>query len=322
MKNVILLSGALLLGCVHTGAFAGQVRTDQPPRAAQALIQHFHMENIPHEGPWFAPTFRSNDVIDGTLTVRYPSSRRTYNAIYFIMTHHDFSAMHRLTTDEIWHYYGGNPAMLLLLYPDGHAETRIWGNNVLAGQEPQILVPHGTWMGAIPIGAPQTAYTFGGNTLSPGFEYEDYEQGYRNELTARYPEYARQITELTRQDSLTRPPAMQAGKNTAPEGAIQLEQMVGRTAPQKSKQISGTRFVIAAGHAMPMMMTKKGHEIMFVASGQGSVQVGNDLHPVTAGSVIYLPPRIPHSIRAVSSLTFYVAAAPAWRQSDTQMAKP
>ena len=284
MKHALLLGVAMLLGCGGTGAFARPAGTGQHAPGAQALITHLHMEKIPHEGPWFVQTFKGNDRAGGDPATGAAGERRAYSAIYLVMTHQDFSAMHRLATDEIWHFYGGDPARLLLLYPDGHGETRIWGGNVLAGEEPQILVPRGTWMGAMPAGVAATAYSFGGNTLSPGFDYTDYEQGYRDELIARYPQFARQITELTRPDSVTRPATGKAGRQ-APAGApVQLEELVGRTAPQKSDQISASRFVIAAGNAMPDMMTREGHEVMFVVSGQGSVQVGNDVHSVAAGS--------------------------------------
>ncbi|PYD82061.1 hypothetical protein CFR80_08695 [Komagataeibacter oboediens] len=319
LKHVLLLAGVLLLGS-GASACAGAVPAGRPPVAAQALISHLHMEKIPHEGPWFVQTLKSGETADGGPATGAAGERRAYSAIYLLLTHQDFSAMHRLATDEVWHFYGGDPATLLLLYPDGHGETRVWGGNVLAGEEPQILVPRGTWMGAMPRGTARTAYTFGGNTLSPGFDYADYEQGYRDDLIARYPEFTRQITELTRQDALSRPADMKTvGTPPAP---VQLEELVGRTAPQHSDRISGSRFVISAGHGMPRMMTRKGHEVMFVVSGQGNVQVGHDVRPVTAGSVIYLPPRVPHSINAVSTLVFYVAAAPAWRQSDTQVLKP
>ncbi|MCF3636030.1 cupin domain-containing protein [Komagataeibacter intermedius] len=316
---MLLLGGALLLGC-GAGASARAVPADRPPAAARALITRLHMEKIPHEGAWFVQTLKSGEAAGGGPATDVPGERRAYSAIYLLLTHHDFSAMHRLATDEVWHFYGGEPATLLLLYPDGHGETRHWGSNVLAGEEPQILVPRGTWMGAMPGGAARTAYTFGGNMLSPGFDYADYEQGYRDDLIARYPDFARQITELTRQDALSRPADMKTAAATP--APVQLEELVGRTAPQHSDRISGSRFVISAGHGMPGMMTRKGHEVMFVVSGQGSVQVGHDVRPVTAGSVIYLPPRVPHSINAVSTLVFYVAAAPAWRQSDTQVLKP
>jgi predicted cupin superfamily sugar epimerase/quercetin dioxygenase-like cupin family protein len=314
MKTAMALAGALLLGCGPFTAMASPAPDTGIPAGAQALIRHFHMENIPHEGPWFIQTFKSQDEIGGPLAERYASPRRAYTATYLLLTQRDFSAMHRLATDEMWHFYGGSPARLLLLYPDGHGETKVWGSNILAGEEPQILVPRGTWMGAIPLGKPQTAYSFGGNTLSPGFEYADYEGGNRQDLVARYPKFARMITQLTR-------PSAPAKPAPAPS-PLKLEELVGRTAPQKSDRISAARFTMAAGTTMPSMMTKEGHEVMFVTSGEGTVQIGDAVQPLKPGAVVYLPPQVPHRIRAVSQLTFYVSATPAWQPSDTVILKP
>lgn len=319
MKTALALAAALLVGCGPCTAIARPVAA--VPAGARALIRHFHMENIPHEGPWFIQTFKSRDAIGGALAERYNGPRWAYTSTYMILTHRDFSAMHRLATDEMWHFYGGTPAMLLLLYPDGHGETRIWGSNVLAGQEPQILVPRGTWMGAIPLGAPQSAYSFGGNTLSPGFEYADFEAGSRADLIARYPRFARQITALTRQDRATATTPAPAAPADTPQ-PVTLAELVGRTAPQHSEQISAAQFTLAAGTAMPAMMTRQGHEVLFVTAGEGSVRVGEREQPLKPGAVVYLPPQIPHTIRATSRLTFYVAATPAWQPSDTVILKP
>ena len=104
----------------------------------------------------------------------------------------------KLLTDEIWHFYGGWPMELLLLYPDGSGETRRLGNNVLAGESPQIMVSAGTWMGSSPIGPEDVTYTLAGNTLTPGFEYDDYIPGFREELVSAYPHFAERIVPLTR----------------------------------------------------------------------------------------------------------------------------
>ncbi len=323
MTKALLLGGALLLlGCGSTGVMARPANADGVPPGAQALIRHFHMENIPHEGPWFIQTFKSKDEVGGALAARYPSTRWAYTATYLILTQRDFSAMHRLATDEMWHFYGGNPAQLLLLYPDGHGEVKIWGSNVLAGEEPQILVPRDTWMGAIPIGAPRSAYSFGANTLAPGFEYADYEAGKRTDLLARYPAFAKQIRKLTRDDGPGKSAAEAPAPATPAANPVSLQELVGRTAPQHADQISAARFVIAAGRAMPSMMTKEGHEVMFVTSGEGSVQIGSAVQPLKTGSVVYLPPQVPHRITATARLTFYVAATPAWRPADTVILAP
>jgi len=312
-------AAAALLWC--TPALAEPTQNDAPvPQAARAIIDHYHMQNIPHEGPWFLQTHKSDDVIEGALADRYRTKRWAYTAIYALFTRSDFSALHRLATDEMWHFYGGSPTQILLLYPDGRGETRVWGSNVLKGEEPQILVPHGTWMGARPIGDPKTAWSFGGNTLSPGFEYDDYEPGYRDELTALYPKFAAVITELTRHDSASRPAGKAHKAELVPPVAI--EELVGRTAPQRSTQISVAGFVLQKGAAMPMMVTREGHEVMAVSAGKGRVTIGDKAQDVAQGSVVLLPPGVPHSIAAETRLEFTVSVAPAWQASDVTVLPP
>jgi len=314
-----LIGAAALLWC--STAFAEPAPGDTPPPpAARAIIDHYKMQNIPHEGPWFLQTHKSDDVIEGALAARYPTRRWAYTAIYALFTRSDFSALHRLATDEMWHFYGGAPAQILLLYPDGRGETRIWGSDVLKGEEPQILVPRGTWMGARPIGDPETAWSFGGNTLSPGFEYDDYEPGYRDELIALYPKFAAEIADLTRPESASRP----AGKGRKAEllPPIAVEELVGRSAPQRSQAISVARFVMQPGAAMPMMVTREGHEVMVVSAGKGRVMIGDKTQDVAQGSVVLLPPGVPHSIAADTRLEFTVSVAPAWQPTDVTVLPP
>jgi uncharacterized protein len=172
---------------------------------AQKLIQHFKMEKIPAEGPWFTVTYRSQDVLDAkSLPARYQGNRLAGTAIYAVQTKEDFSAMHRLATDEIWHFYGGDPLEMLLLYPDGHGEVVIIGPDVFNGQHPQFVVPREVWQGSVPTGAGPQSYAFFANTLAPGFEFEDFEMGYRDELQKRYPQFADHISRLTRSEFVTR----------------------------------------------------------------------------------------------------------------------
>jgi len=321
MLRKLALCIALLAGTAAHAQDEQQAAAEPAiPPGAQALVEHFGMAGIPHEGAWFIQTHKSDELIEGALAERYDGPRYAYTAIYAIFTVADFSAMHRLKTDEIWHFYGGTPSQILMLYPDGSGETKIWGPDVLAGQEPQILVPAGTWMGARPIGDPATAYSFGGNTLSPGFEYADYEPGYRDELIAAYPDFAKEITRLTREDSLTRPAG--SPPPAAPAEPIAVDEYVGREGPQVSDKISMARFTLQPGTAMPLMATTEGHEVMVVTAGKGTVLVGDAEQQVARGSVVYLPPEIPHRITAETRLEFYVSAAPAWQQSDVTIIEP
>src|SRR5258706_15612076 len=95
----------------------------KPVGMAEKLIQHFKMEKIPAEGPWFTVTYRSEDVLSAKiLPDRYIGRRVAGTAIYAVQTKEDFSAIHKLMTDEIWHYYGQDPLQRLFLCHDGPGE--------------------------------------------------------------------------------------------------------------------------------------------------------------------------------------------------------
>ena len=107
-----------------------------------------------------------------------------------------FSDMHRLPTDEIWHFYLGDPIELLLLYADGRDELVVLGQEVLAGHEVQHVVPADTWMGARL--RPGGEYGVFGNTMAPGFVLSDFEGADAADLIARWPHRADLIRALTR----------------------------------------------------------------------------------------------------------------------------
>ncbi|MEV6051704.1 cupin domain-containing protein [Streptomyces sp. NPDC052107] len=151
------------------------------------LIAHYGLEPIPREGGLFRCTWEGPQRADG---------RPEGSAIVALLTADDYSALHRLPTDEIWHFYLGDPLGLLLLTPDGGTRAAVLGPAPLSGQHLQLTVPAGTWMGARV--APGGAWTFFGCTMAPGFTYADYEHGNAADLTARYPAEAARIAELCR----------------------------------------------------------------------------------------------------------------------------
>lgn len=178
-----------------------------PGGMACRLISHYHMQRIPQEGPWFTLTYQSDDSLDGSaLPGRYAGrAHAAGSAIIALQTARDFSALHRLQTDEVWHFYGGSPIELLLLYPDGHGRKVILGSNVLAGELPQFTVPRGVWQGSVPRGTSTLRYSLFGDQLSPAFLYEDFEMGYRDVLQKQYPSFAHDIEGLTRAEFATKP---------------------------------------------------------------------------------------------------------------------
>lgn len=153
------------------------------------LVAHYGLEPIPREGGRFRQTWAGPARPDG---------RPEGTAIIALLTDApgDFSALHRLPADEIWHFHLGDPLQLLLLAPDGTARAPVLGPDVLGGQHVQLTVPAGTWMGARV--AEGGAWTLFGCTMAPGFTYEGYEHGDAAELTARYPDQAARIVELCR----------------------------------------------------------------------------------------------------------------------------
>jgi predicted cupin superfamily sugar epimerase/quercetin dioxygenase-like cupin family protein len=309
--------------------------TAGPIGPAQKLIAQLGMEKIPVEGCWFKLTYTSADRIAASaLPMRYGSSRVAGGAIYALVTREDFSAMHKLKTDEIWHFYFGDPIDLLLLHPDGRSEVVVLGTDLLAGQQPQATVLAGTWMGARPAKAGPEAYGFFGTTMAPGFDYDDFEVGYRDELQKRYAAQAPLIAELTRSEHATRPlggstfatPAIPVSNVFGPESVekitvapgVDLRELIGRVAKTKTSDYSVARFALAPGQGTGTSYNKLGEEVFLVISGRGSVVVGTETSPVVAGTVVVLKPGVRHSLTAATdtALEFYAITVPAFSPDD------
>ncbi|MDX2136978.1 MAG: cupin domain-containing protein [Chloroflexota bacterium] len=168
----------------------------------EALIDMFSLRPLNVEGGLFAQTYVSAERISADhLPERYSSEHPYGTAIYYLLTSdaNSFSALHRLPADEVYHFYLGDPVMLLQLYPDGRSEHIILGQDVLNGQRVQYVAPHNVWQGSFLL--PGGAFALLGTTMAPGFVHQDYEGGERDNLIALYPHEADLIRRLTRPDS-------------------------------------------------------------------------------------------------------------------------
>ena len=168
------------------------------PTAAQ-LIEHLRLEPLSFEGGHFRQTYVAQESISAqALPERYSAPRTLGTAIYYLLTPEpdSFSALHRLETDEIYHFYLGDPAEMLLLYPDGRGERIVLGPDILGGQRVQSVVPRGTWQGSRLIRG--GGFALMGTTMAPGFHFEDWTEGKRDELIRQYPQHAELIRALTR----------------------------------------------------------------------------------------------------------------------------
>jgi predicted cupin superfamily sugar epimerase/mannose-6-phosphate isomerase-like protein (cupin superfamily) len=324
-------------GCAaaSTAARAGDVPT--PTGMAGRLIVHFQMQRIPQEGAWFSVTYTSEDVFDGAmLPPRYAGRPHAAGgAIVVVVTPRDFSAMHRLKTDEVWHFYSGTPLALLLLYPDGSGRTVTLGANVLGGELAQFVVPKGVWLGAAPITSTARSFSFVGTQMAPGFDSTDFEIGYRNELVRRYPAFARSIGRLTRAEFITSPSELpirtdvpgafsrvfseEDPPSVSVSTGVRLQELVGRVAPlANSSALSIAKFNLSPGRSSGASFNRRSQEVFLVIDGAGEVHLGDKSTAVTAGSTVFIPAGEAHSIQADpnSTLRFYAVSAPAFSPED------
>jgi len=161
------------------------------------IIDLLKLKPLTIEGGHYLETYRSPDIIDqSNLPGTYDGARNFSTAIYFLLTPDTFSEMHRLKSDEIFHFYLGDPVRFLLLHPDGKSEQITLGNNLIAGHWPQLVVSRLTWQGAKLINGGKFALM--GTTVSPGFDFNDYESGERQKLISQCPSQIELITALTR----------------------------------------------------------------------------------------------------------------------------
>jgi predicted cupin superfamily sugar epimerase len=164
---------------------------------ADEIKRRLGLEAHPHEGGYFRQTWKSAEEIPlAALPSRYPGARAAGTAIYHLLEPSTFSEMHRLASDEVFHFYLGDPVEMLQLWPDGSSKVVTLGNDLEAEILPQLVVPKGIWQGSRL--QPGGTVALLGCTVSPGFDYADYETGLRAELVREYPESKAMIEAMTR----------------------------------------------------------------------------------------------------------------------------
>lgn len=160
------------------------------------LIARLGLEPLNGEGGYYRETYRSDESVSGgALPSRYGSERQFSTAMYYLLTPDMVSAMHRVASDEVFHFYLGEPVTMLLLHPDGRQETVVLGPDIESGQRPQVVVYGGVWQGAFLTDG--GGFALMGATVAPAFDFRDFELGGREELVRRYPESESLIERLT-----------------------------------------------------------------------------------------------------------------------------
>ena len=150
----------------------------------------------PHpEGGYYKEIYRSNEILNQGLPERYTGPRTFGTSIYYLLLSGQFSSIHRLKSDETWHFYYGSPLEIHIIHSDSSYEMIKLGNDVDKGENLQHTVHHGSWFGALP--ANKNSYSLVGATVSPGFDFEDFELGKREDLITLYPLHEEIIKKLT-----------------------------------------------------------------------------------------------------------------------------
>mgnify|MGYP006295252479 CR=1 FL=1 len=148
------------------------------------------------EGGYFKEVYRSNEIVSKKgLPQRYNSFRSFSTSIYFLLKSGEFSAFHRLKSDEIWHFYEGVPLWIFILFPNGKLATVTLGQDPAKQQQFQVAIPKGAWFAAKP--AEKGAFSLMGCTVAPGFDFDDFELARQEVLVKRYPQHEKIIRQLT-----------------------------------------------------------------------------------------------------------------------------
>ena len=165
-------------------------------RNADYWISKLNLREHP-EGGYYREIYRSGETVPtGALPERFNGPRTFSTAIYFLLEGSDFSALHRIQSDEIWHFYAGSSVTIHTIDQSGAYERALLGANPENGESLTAVIHAGCWYGATLNGS--HSYALMGGTVAPGFEFEDFELANRADLMRRFPGRRSVIERLTR----------------------------------------------------------------------------------------------------------------------------
>jgi predicted cupin superfamily sugar epimerase len=162
---------------------------------AQSYIQALQLQPHP-EGGFFSESYRSQQTMEVPAPGGGTQQRNVCTAIYFLLEAGNFSAFHRIRSDEIWHFYAGQALEVLELLPSGELRCTRLGSDISRGELPQYVVPANTWFASRV--ADGGAFSLVGCTVAPGFDFADFRLARREELLEIFPQHRLVINELTR----------------------------------------------------------------------------------------------------------------------------
>jgi len=159
---------------------------------AARLVDLFDLQPHP-EGGYFKEFYRSPDDI---LLPQFSGPRSCATSIYFLLEQGQFSALHRIKSDEVWHFYLGDPLEIVEIDPSGEWKSTILGHQITLGQQLSYVVKAGNWFGSRPLQG--SAYSLVGCSVSPGFDFQDFEMPSRGYFEREFPNLKTKFQEVTR----------------------------------------------------------------------------------------------------------------------------
>jgi predicted cupin superfamily sugar epimerase len=164
---------------------------------AEYWIEKLRLEPHP-EGGYFRQTYKAElTLAQAALPAEFTGMRAASTAIYFLLEGENFSAFHRLRSDEVWHFYDGAPLVVHVIEPQGTRSEILMGRDVNSGQVLQAVVKAGCWFASHV--ADWSSFALVGCTVAPGFDFDDFEMGWREELMRVFPQHRELIERLTRE---------------------------------------------------------------------------------------------------------------------------
>ncbi|HMC01479.1 MAG TPA: cupin domain-containing protein [Flavobacteriaceae bacterium] len=159
------------------------------------IIKALNLQPHP-EGGYYKEVYRSSGIIGNeSLDSRYTGSRNYATSIYFLLTSDSFSAFHKINQDEIWHFYDGSPIKIHMISETGEYSNVVVGKDLKKGEKLQFVVPGNHWFAANVVY--ENSYSLVGCTVSPGFDFKDFQLANRNALITKFPQHKRIISNLT-----------------------------------------------------------------------------------------------------------------------------
>lgn len=163
---------------------------------ATNYISNLNLQPHP-EGGYFKEMYRAADSIPAEgLPKRFNGNRSFSTAIYYLLQQGDYSAFHRINSDECWHFYAGQTLLIHIIEKDGQYRCIKLGADINSGETFQFVVPATAWFAAEP--ARNTEFALVGCTVAPGFDFADFEMAGKQYLVSAFPQYSNIITRLCR----------------------------------------------------------------------------------------------------------------------------